>query len=62
MRFRVMMSVEVEASGDAEAYEYAKKLSGLLKGPLVKMAVEAEGIRLANGSQAVVYAPQREFV
>ena len=56
------MSIEVEARDDREAYEDAKKLSDLLKGPLVKMAVEAEGIRLAEGSQTVVYAPQREFV
>jgi hypothetical protein len=56
------MSIEVEASGEGQSYEYARRLSDLLKGPLVKMAVEAEGIRLAGDGHPVVYAPQREFV
>jgi len=63
MRFRVTMSITVDARDDREAYEYAKKLAGLLKSPLVKMAVEGEGIRLSNGDgKPVVHQPQREFV
>ena len=57
------MSIEVEAREDREAYEYAKKLANLLKSPLVRMAVEGEGIRLANeDGRPVVYQPQYEFV
>lgn len=63
MRFRIMMSIEVEARDDREALEYAMKFSELLKSPLVKMAVQSEGIRLANGDgRVVVHQPTREFV
>jgi len=55
-----MMSVAVEAQNDREAIENAKKLAGLLRSPLVKMAVEAEGIRLCGDGRPVVHQPQRE--
>jgi hypothetical protein len=62
MRYRVTMSIEVEASDDRQAYEYATKLAGLLKSPLVKMAVEGEGIRLSGSNgHPIVHQPQREF-
>ena len=62
MRYRIMMSVAVEAGNDRQAHEHAKKLAELLKGPLVKMAVESEGIRLSGGDgRPVVHQPQREF-
>jgi hypothetical protein len=56
-----MMSMVVEARDDREAHEYAKKLSDLLKTPLVRMAVDGEGIRLSGDGQPVVHQPQREF-
>lgn len=63
MRYRIVMSVEVEARDDRQAHEYAKKLAGLLKSPLVKMAVEGEGIRLSGSDgRPIVHQPQREFV
>ena len=63
MRFRIMMSVEVEARDSREAHEYALKFSNLLKSPLVRMAVEGEGIRLAGSDgRPIVHQPQREFV
>jgi len=62
MRYRVMMSIEVDAANDRQAYEYAAKLAELLKTPLVKMAVEGEGIRLAFGDgRPIVHQPQREI-
>ena len=61
MRFRITMSIEVEARSDREAHEYALKLAKLLKSPLVKMAVEREKIRLAGDGSPVVHQPQREF-
>lgn len=61
MRYRIMMSMVVEARDDREAHEYAKKLSDLLKTPLVRMAVDGEGIRLSGDGQPVVHQPQREF-
>jgi hypothetical protein len=60
MRYRVTMSIEVEAQSDAEAYQFAEKLAGLLKSPLVRMAVMDEGIRLAGDGHPVVHMPQRE--
>lgn len=57
------MSVEVEARDDREAHGFALKFAELLKSPLVRMAVEGDGIRLAGSDgHPVVYAPQREFV
>ena len=60
MRYRITMSMAVEASNDRQALEQAKKLAELLKGPLVKMAVESEGIRLSGDGRPVVHQPQRE--
>ncbi len=54
------MSIEVDASNDAEAYQYAEKLGALLKSPLVRMAVYDDGIKLAGDGHPVVHAPQRE--
>ncbi len=54
------MSIEVDASNDAEAYQYAEKLGELLKSPLVRMAVDGDGIKLAGDGHPVVHAPQRE--
>ncbi len=55
------MSIEVDASNDAEAHQYAEKLGGLLKSPLVRMAAEGEGIKLAGDGCPVVHMPQREL-
>jgi hypothetical protein len=55
------MSIAVEAVNDRQASDQAKKLLELLKGPLVKMAVESEGIRLSGDGHPVVHRPQREF-
>jgi hypothetical protein len=55
------MSVAVDARGDLQAHEYAKKLDELLKSPMVRMAVEGAGIQLSDGDGApVVHLPQRE--
>jgi hypothetical protein len=62
VRYRVTMSIEVEARDDRQAYEYAVKLAGLLKSPLVRMAVEGEDIRLSGDGHPIVHQPQREFV
>lgn len=60
MRYRVTMSIEVDAVNDAEAYKSAEALAGLLKSPLVRMAVADEGIKLAGDGCPVVHMPQRE--
>ena len=54
------MSIEVDANNDAEAYQYAEKLAELLKSPLVRMAANDEGIKLAGDGHPVVHMPQRE--
>lgn len=61
MRYRVMISVAVEAHSERQAEDQARKLKELLSGPLVKLAVESEGVRLAEGDgRPIVYQPQRE--
>ena len=62
MRYRIMMSIAIEARSDKEAHEHAVKLGELLKSPLVKMAVEGDGIRLSSGDgRPVVHQPKREI-
>lgn len=61
MKYRITMSIAVEARDDRQAYECATKLKGLLSQPLVKMAVSGQGIELADGDgRPVVHQPQRE--
>lgn len=57
MRYRVLMSVEIEASGDQRAYADAVKMKKLLQGPMVKMAVESDGIRLVEDGRPIVHEP-----
>lgn len=58
MKYRVYMSIDIEARDDRQAHEHALKLAGLLKSPLVRMAVQGEGLRLLD--EPIVYQPQRE--
>jgi hypothetical protein len=55
-----MMSVAIEARDYGQAHANAVKLKELLEGPLVKMAVESEGIRLSGNGDPVVHRPQPE--
>lgn len=57
MRYLVYMSVDLVARDDREAHENALKLQEMLKSPMLKMAVQVEGVQLA--SEPVVYQPQR---
>jgi hypothetical protein len=62
MRYRQLMHFVIEARDDREASDVAKKLDKLLKTPLVRMAIEGEGVRLAYGDgRPVVYAPTRDI-
>jgi hypothetical protein len=55
------MHVVIEARGDHEALQVAKKLEKLLKEPMVRMAIRDEGIQLAyDDGRPVVYSPARE--
>jgi hypothetical protein len=61
MRHKILMHMIVETRDDRDAAEIAKKLDKLLKTPIVRMAIDGEGIRLAYGDgRPVVYTPQRE--
>lgn len=62
MKYRILMSIAVDARDDNQATEYAGKLAGLLKSPLVRMAVEGESVRLFGDGIPVVHQPQRERV
>lgn len=59
MRYRIMMSIEVNARNDRQAHEYGLKLKELLKSPVVKMAVEGAGVQLqGEDGNPVVHQPQ----
>lgn len=61
MRYRVYASFVIEARDENEAHAQAAKLLGLLKGPLVRMGLESEGIKLAYGDgKPTVHAPTLE--
>lgn len=60
MRYRILMSMAVDARSDREAHEYALKLEELLKSPLVRMALDGESIRLSGDGQPIVHQPLRE--
>ncbi len=60
MRYRIMLSISVEAPNDRQAHECAVKLKELLEGPLVKMGVASAGIQLSGDGRPVVHQPQRE--
>jgi len=63
MMYKVLIHMVIDARDDRHAAEDAKKLADLLKHPMVKMAIEGDGIRLAGGDgKPVVYAPKREYV
>jgi hypothetical protein len=57
MKYKIFIAVEVEAQGDHQAVDHASKLGELLKNPMVKMAIESEGIRTVG--PPVVHMPQR---
>jgi hypothetical protein len=60
MSHRILMHVEVDARDDRQAFDWATKLGALLKNPMVRMAIEGEGIRLTGGDgRPVVYQPER---
>jgi len=58
MKFTVLMRMSIEARTPEEAAAHALKLRELVKNPLVRMAIEAEGVRLDGDGQPVVFAPQ----
>lgn len=58
VRYRILVSIEVQAADDRQAAAHARKLGELLKGPLVRMAVESEGVPLSNGGDPIVYKPK----
>lgn len=60
MRYRILMGITVDAANERQAREYALKLKELLKGPLVKMGIEGEGVRLSGDGRPTVHQPQRE--
>lgn len=57
-----MMSIGIEARDDREARQHALKLEELLRSPLVRMAVEGEGVRMDGDGQPIVHQPQRTRV
>lgn len=61
MKYKILMHFVIEARDGRDAAETAKKLDKLLKTPLVRMAIEGEGVHLAHGDgRPVVYAPTYE--
>ena len=60
VRYRILVSIEIDSRDDRQAYEAATKLEALLKSPMVKMAVESEGIPLSGDGKIVVHQPYFE--
>lgn len=59
MRYRLTVSIEVEARSLDEAKANTHKLCALIKEPIVRLSIESEGIKLANGNgNPVAYNPQ----
>ncbi len=59
MRYRISLSIEVDASGDAQSLEYARKLKELLASNNARMMLEIEGIRLSGNGRPTIYQPKR---
>lgn len=58
MKYKVFIAVTVEARDDHQAVDQASKLGDLLKNPMVRMAIEGEGIKTVG--VPTVHMPQRE--
>lgn len=57
-RYRVLMSVEISAADYPHAHADALKLLELFKSPIVRMAVQGQGIELVEDGRPVVHQPQ----
>ena len=61
VRYKVFMHIVIDAPSDDQALNQAIKLNGLLRHPMVRMAIKDEGVQLADGDgQPLVYHPQRK--
>lgn len=49
----MLVSIDIDEGDDRQAYQTALKLEGLLKQPIVQMAIAGEGVRLAGGDKAL---------
>jgi hypothetical protein len=58
MRFKIFMQVTVDASGESQAVDWAKKFEKLLKNPMAKTAIAAEGIKMIGEPQALQPKPE----
>ena len=59
MRYRIAMTIEVNARNAREAHDYALKLQELLRSPMVKMAAEGAGIQLSGeDGRPTVHQPE----
>lgn len=61
MRYRVFVSIDVNARNYGHAFECAKKLDKLLKEPMLRMMLEGEGIQLFPEEQPIVHRPTGEI-
>ena len=57
MRYRIIMSVAVEANNQRQAHEFAKKIKELLNSPEARMMMNMNGIELAEDGRPVVHQP-----
>lgn len=58
MRYKIFMQVTVDARDDWQAVDWAKKFESLLKNPMARMAIEAEGIRMVGEPVALQPKPE----
>jgi len=58
MRFTIFMKVSVDATGSQQAVDWAKRLEKLLKDPMAKTAIVAEGIKMVGDPVALQPKPE----
>ena len=58
MRFKIFMQVSVDARDQSQAVYWAKKFEKLLKNPMAKTAIVAEGIKMIGEPVALQPKPE----
>ena len=58
MRFKIFMQVSVDARDQSQAVDWAKKFEKLLKNPMAKTAIVAEGIKMIGEPVALQPKPE----
>lgn len=58
VRYKIFIQVTVDASGEEQAAQWARKIEKLLKDPMARWAIDREGIRVVG--EPVALQPRQE--